>query len=39
MTVLGTRYRLGSTSYVWPDEILPNVRQLGPLVDLSLIHI
>ena len=33
MTVLGTRYRLGSTSYVWPDEILPNVRQLGPLVD------
>lgn len=33
MTVLGTTYRLGSTSYVWPDDILPNVRQLGPLVD------
>ena len=33
MTVLGTSYRLGSTSYVWPADILPNVRQLGPLVD------
>jgi sugar phosphate isomerase/epimerase len=33
MTVLGTTFRLGSTSYVWPDDILPNVRQLGPLVD------
>ncbi len=33
MTVLGTRYRLGSTSYVWPADILPNVRRLGPLVD------
>ncbi len=33
MTVLDTSYRLGSTSYVWPDDILPNVRQLGPLVD------
>jgi adenosylcobalamin phosphodiesterase len=33
MTVLGTRYRLGSTSYIWPADILPNVRQLGPLVD------
>jgi sugar phosphate isomerase/epimerase len=33
MTVLGTTYRLGSTSYVWPDELVPNVRQLGPLVD------
>jgi sugar phosphate isomerase/epimerase len=33
MTILGTVYRLGSTSYVWPDDILPNVRQLGPLVD------
>ena len=33
MTVLGTTYRLGSTSYVWPDDIVPNVRQLGPLVD------
>lgn len=33
MTVLGTPYRLGSTSYVWPADILPNVRQLGPLVD------
>jgi sugar phosphate isomerase/epimerase len=33
MTVLGTPYRLGATSYVWPAEILPNVRQLGPLVD------
>ncbi len=33
MTVLGTRYRLGSTSYVWPADIVPNVRRLGPLVD------
>lgn len=33
MTVLGTRFRLGATSYVWPDGILPNVRQLGPWVD------
>jgi sugar phosphate isomerase/epimerase len=33
MTVLSTSYRLGSTSYVWPDDILPNVRQLGPWVD------
>jgi sugar phosphate isomerase/epimerase len=33
MTVLGTPYRLGSTSYIWPADILPNVRRLGPLVD------
>lgn len=33
MTVLLTPFRLGSTSYVWPDDILPNVRQLGPWVD------
>lgn len=33
MTVLHTRYRLGSTSYVWPADILPNVRKLGSLVD------
>jgi sugar phosphate isomerase/epimerase len=33
MTVLGTRFRLGSTSYVWPADILPNVRRLGPVVD------
>ena len=26
-------FRLGSTSYVIPADILPNVRQLGPLVD------
>lgn len=26
-------FRLGSTSYIWPDDILPNVRQLGMLVD------
>ncbi len=26
-------FRLGATSYIWPDDILPNVRQLGPLVD------
>jgi len=25
--------RIGSTSYVFPAEILPNVRQLAPLVD------
>ncbi len=33
MTVLNTPYRLGSTSYVWPADILPNVRNLGPWVD------
>lgn len=27
------RFRLGSTSYVIPADILPNVRHLGPLVD------
>jgi sugar phosphate isomerase/epimerase len=26
-------FRLGSTSYVYPAEILPNVRRLAPLVD------
>jgi len=26
-------FRLGSTSYVYWDDILPNVRQLGPFVD------
>jgi sugar phosphate isomerase/epimerase len=33
VTVLGTPYRLGSTSYVWPADILPNVRCLRSLVD------
>jgi len=33
MTVLGTPYRLGATSYVWPADLVPNVRRLGPLVD------
>lgn len=27
------RFRIGSTSYVYPDDILPNVRKLAPLVD------
>ncbi len=26
-------FRLGSTSYVYPADILPNVRKLAPLVD------
>lgn len=26
-------FRLGTTSYIWPDDILPNVAQLAPLVD------
>ncbi len=26
-------FRLGATSYIWPDDILPNVVQLAPLVD------
>ncbi len=26
-------FRLGCTSYVYPDEILPNVRQMAPVVD------
>jgi sugar phosphate isomerase/epimerase len=33
VTVLGTPYRLGATSYVWSADIVSNVRQLGPLVD------
>ncbi len=33
MTVLGTSFRLGTTSYIWPAEIVPNVHRLGPLVD------
>lgn len=27
------QFRLGSTSYVYPADILPNVRKLAPLVD------
>ena len=31
-------FRLGSTSYVYPDDILPNVRRLSPLVeDIELV--
>jgi len=26
-------FRVGTTSYIWPDDILPNVVQLAPLVD------
>jgi sugar phosphate isomerase/epimerase len=26
-------FRLGATSFVWPDRMAPNVRKLGPLVD------
>ena len=26
-------FRLGSTSYVYPADILPNVRKLAPVVD------
>lgn len=33
MTVLGTSYRLGSTSYVWPAGLAANAQHLGPLVD------
>jgi sugar phosphate isomerase/epimerase len=33
VTVLGTPFRLGSTSYIWPAGLVPNARQLGPLVD------
>ena len=33
MTVLGTPYRLGSTSYVWPAGLAANAHRLGPLVD------
>jgi sugar phosphate isomerase/epimerase len=29
----GLPFRLGSTSYVYPADILPNVRRLAPLVD------
>lgn len=33
MTVLGTAYRLGTTSYIWPARLLSNVRRLGPWID------
>jgi sugar phosphate isomerase/epimerase len=33
VTVSGTVYLLGSTSYVWPAGLLSNVRRLGPWVD------
>lgn len=33
MTALGTPYRLGATSYVWPADLPSNVRHLGSLVD------
>jgi sugar phosphate isomerase/epimerase len=33
VTVLGTAYRLGTTSYIWPAGLLPNVRRLGPWID------
>jgi sugar phosphate isomerase/epimerase len=26
-------WRLGTTSFIWPDRMVPNVRKLGPLVD------
>ncbi|MCL5952316.1 MAG: TIM barrel protein [Chloroflexi bacterium] len=26
-------FRLGTTSYIYPEDLLPNVRQLAPLVD------
>ena len=26
-------FRLGATSFVWPDRMAPNVQKLGPLVD------
>lgn len=26
-------FRLGCTSYVYPDDILPNVRKMAPLID------
>lgn len=29
----GLPFRLGCTSYVYPDDILPNVRRMAPLVD------
>jgi len=36
----GTPFRVGSTSYVYPDDILPNVRRLaadGDVDDIELI--
>ncbi len=36
----GTPFRVGSTSYVYPDDILPNVEQLaakGDVDDIELI--
>jgi sugar phosphate isomerase/epimerase len=33
VTVLGTPFRLGSTSYVWDAGLVANARRLGPLVD------
>lgn len=32
-TKQGRSFRLGCTSFVFPDHIIPNVRQIGPYVD------
>jgi sugar phosphate isomerase/epimerase len=40
VTRFGTPFRVGSTSYVYPDDILPNVEQLaqqGDVDDIELI--
>ncbi|RLB86435.1 MAG: sugar phosphate isomerase/epimerase, partial [Deltaproteobacteria bacterium] len=26
-------FRLGTTSFIYPDHLLPNVRQIGPFFD------
>jgi hypothetical protein len=33
MTRLNTPCRVGTTSFIYPDHILPNVRRLAPRVD------
>jgi len=35
---MNRKFRLGTTSYIYPDDILPNVRQLAPVVeDIELV--
>src|SRR5688500_10667676 len=39
MTRFGTPFRVGSTSYVYPDDLLPNVRKLAEGVDVDDIEL
>jgi len=39
VTRFGTTFRLGSTSYVYPDDILPNVQKLAQAGDVDDIEL